>query len=104
MLRYKNYFGEVAFDSEAKIFYGEVIGIKDVITFQGETVKELEQAFKDSVDDYLLWCKEREEAPEKTYSGKLHLRITPELHAHLALEALRNKISLNNLISEKLRR
>ena len=104
MIKYKGYFGEAFFDSEAKIFHGEVIGLKDVITFQGKTVDEIEQAFKDSVDDYLDWCKERGEQPEKTYSGNIRLRMDRGLHANLALEAARQGISLNDLINEKLRK
>jgi len=87
-LTYKKYIGNVVYDDDAKIFHGEVIGLKDVITFQGTTVRELEKAFKDSIHDYLAWCKERGEAPEKTFSGKLHLRMTPDLHAHLTMEDL----------------
>ena len=59
MLRYKNYIGQVNFDDEADIFYGEVINTRDVITFQGKSVKELKKAFADSVEDYLVFCKER---------------------------------------------
>ena len=57
-MTYKGYEGVADFDEEARIFSGEVIGLKDVITFQGSSVDELEQAFHDSVDDYLAWCKE----------------------------------------------
>lgn len=102
MMKYKGYSGEIIFDNEARIFYGEVIGLKDVITFQGKNVDEIEQAFEDSIDDYLEWCKERGEQPEKTYSGNVRLRMNPKLHAHLALEAARHGISLNELINEKL--
>ena len=104
MMSYKGYWGEVNFDNEAKIFHGEVIGLKDVITFQGRTVDEIEPAFHDSVNDYLAWCKERGEQPEKTYSGNLRLRMDRGLHANLALEAARQGISLNDLINEKLRK
>jgi len=62
---YKNYHADIIYDDEAKLFHGEVVGLKDVITFQGTTVSELEQAFKDSVDDYLVWCQERDEKLEK---------------------------------------
>jgi len=102
MMKYKGYFGEVEYDSDAKIFHGEVIGLKDIITFQAKTVDELEKAFKDSINDYLEWCVERGEKPEKTYSGKIHVRMKPSLHAHLALEAAKNGISLNQLINKKL--
>jgi predicted HicB family RNase H-like nuclease len=102
MMKYKGYFGEAGYDYEAKIFHGEVIGLKDVITFQGKTVDELEQAFKDSIDDYLAWCNKRGEKAEKTYSGNIRVRMNPSLHAHLALEAARQGISLNELINQKL--
>lgn len=102
MIKYKGYIGQVEYDSEAKLFHGEVIGLKDVITFQGTTVEEIEKAFKDSINDYLMWCKERGEKPEKTYSGNIRLRMSPDIHARLALEAARQKISLNDLINQKL--
>ncbi len=103
-MKYKGYIGVVNYDDEAKIFHGDVIGLKDVITFQGTSVKEIEKSFKDSIDDYLTWCKEHGEKPEKTFSGKLNLRMTPDLHAQLVLEAARKGISLNDLINEKLSR
>jgi len=61
-----------------KIFHGEVTNTQAVITFQGTCVDEIEQAFKDSVDDYLTWCKERGKEPEKPFSGKFVLRILPD--------------------------
>jgi predicted HicB family RNase H-like nuclease len=87
-LTYKKYVGNVVYYDDAKIFHGEVINLKDVITFQGSTIQELEKAFKDSVNDYLVWCKERSEAPEKTFSNTFRLRMTQDLHAHLAMEDL----------------
>ncbi len=103
MMKYKGYIGHVEYDDEAKIFHGEVVGLSDIITFQGKSVEELEQAFKDSVDDYLIWCKERGEKPEKTFSGTFNLRIPPELHAKLASQAKSVGISLNSYVTEKLR-
>ena len=85
-----------------KIFHGNVIGLNAIITFQGTTVKEIEQAFKDSVNDYLDWCKERGKQPQKTYSGNLRLRLRPDLHAELAREAALAGVSLNTFIAEKL--
>lgn len=65
MLNYKGYRGRVAFDDEAGLFHGEVLDLRDVITFQGKSVEELEQAFRDSIDDYLAFCEERGEEPDK---------------------------------------
>ncbi len=70
MMRYKGYYGRVDYDSEAKIFHGELVGMRAVITFQGTTVEELETAFKDSINDYLDWCKKRKKQPENPFSGK----------------------------------
>ena len=101
-MKYKGYIGRVEYDDEAKIFHGEVDGLRDVITFQGKTVDELEQAFKDSVDDYLSWCKERGERPEKAFSGTFNLRIPPDLHARLAFQAKTMGLSLNSYITDQL--
>src|SRR3989338_4587304 len=102
MMKYKGYIGQVEFDDEAKIFHGEVVGLRDIITFQGSSVDELEQAFKDSVDDYLAWCKKRGEKPEKTFSGTFNLRIPPELHAKLVVHAQSMGVSLNAFITQPL--
>lgn len=102
MLKYKGYAGHVTYDDEARIFHGEVIGLKAVITFQGTTVDEIEQSFKDSVDDYLDWCKERNVEPEKTYSGKFVIRMSPELHVKMAIEAAQKGLSMNAHIINKL--
>lgn len=104
MMKYKGYIGEVIYDAEAKIFHGDVLGLKDVITFQGTSVAELEQAFKDSVNDYLTWCKERGETPEKTFSGNLRIRISPDLHATLAHLAATQGQSLNSFIVDTLQK
>lgn len=101
-MKYKGYIGHVEYDDEAKIFHGEVVGLKDIITFQGKSVEELEQAFKDSINDYLRWCKKRGEKPEKTFSGTFNLRIPPELHAKLALHAKTLGLSLNSYVTQTL--
>jgi len=102
MMEYKGYLGAVEYDDDAGIFHGEVINLRDVITFQGETVQDLRAAFQESVDDYLTFCYERGEEPEKPYSGTFTVRIPPVLHRDVALQArLRNK-SLNSWVMELL--
>jgi len=102
-MTYKGYEAVVEFDEEAAIFSGEVINTRDVITFQGASVGELKQAFEDSVDDYLEFCAKRNEEPEKPFSGTLSLRMPPDLHRQIALEARRQSKSLNSYILEQLR-
>jgi predicted HicB family RNase H-like nuclease len=104
MMTYKGYIGQVTYDDEAKVFHGRVIGLKDVITFEGTTVAEIEQAFRDSVEDYLEFCRKLGEKPEKTYSGKIPLRIEPELHAELSTKAAMHGLSLNAFIAEQLKK
>jgi predicted HicB family RNase H-like nuclease len=99
-MKYKGYTGIVEFDEEAKIFHGEVVGLRDVITFQGESVAELEHAMSESVDFYLDWCAERNKEPEKPFSGKLMVRTTPELHSRAAVAAARVGLSLNKYIEK----
>ena len=103
MMEYKGYIGDVQFDSEAHIFHGEVINTKDVITFQGETVSELENAFKDSIDDFISWCKKDGVNPERPYSGKFNLRISPELHKQIAITAKKMKLSINRFVEKAVR-
>ena len=102
MLNHKGYTGYVVYDDEAHIFHGEVAGIKAVITFQGTTVEEIETAFKDSVDDYLDWCKKRGKEPEKVHSGKINLRMPPEIYIKISVEAAQRGMSMNSYILEKL--
>ena len=101
-MEYKGYIGKVEFDDEAGVFHGEVINLRDVITFQGETVEELRQAFRESVDDYLAFCAERNEEPEKPYSGTFTVRISPELHRDIALRARMAGKSLNGWVIDLL--
>ncbi len=104
MLKYKGYTGYVEFDDEARIFHGEVLDLRDVITFQGKSVEEIERAFRDSVDDYLEFCKQRGEEPDKSFSGRLMLRLPPHLHRKAYVSAKREGKSLNQWIEEKLDR
>jgi predicted HicB family RNase H-like nuclease len=101
-MEYKGYSARVDFDEGANIFHGEVINLRDVVTFEGESVDQLRQAFIDSVDDYLEFCKERGEDPEKPYSGKFVVRVEPELHKRLAIEARKRGVSINALVGEAL--
>ncbi len=104
LLEHKGYQGTVRFDADEGVLYGEVLHLRDVVTFQGETVEEVVQAFRDSVDDYLEFCAERGEAPDKPYSGKFMLRVSPELHRKLAAEAANSGSSLNAWVAKKLER
>lgn len=100
---YKSYIGHVEFDSEAEIFHGEVINTRDVITFQGKTVVEIKKSFRESIDDYLEFCSERGEQPDKPFSGKFNLRIEPELHRKVYIAAKSHNVSLNQWIADAIK-
>ena len=102
MMEYKGYIGKVAIDDEAGILYGEVINIRDVITFEGTSVAELQKAFHESVDDYLAFCAERGESPEKPFSGKFVVRLPAELHRKAFIQAKLADKSLNGWVTEVL--
>ena len=102
VMQYKNYTGQVEFDDEAGLFHGEVLNLRDVITFQGTSVSELREAFADSVEDYLEFCAELGEAPEKPVSGKFVLRVSPELHRQIVDAAALEGKSLNSWVGDTL--
>ncbi len=87
MLEHKGYLGEVEFDDESDVFHGRVINIKDVITFVGTTPPEIRREFRESVEDYLAFCAERGEKPEKPFSGKFFVRMSSESHRDAFLAA-----------------
>jgi len=102
MLNYKGYTGKVNYDDEARIFHGEILDTRDVITFQGRSVEDIEQAFRESVDDYLEFCLERGEQPDKPFSGKFVLRMSPKLHHKIFIKASRSGKSLNRWVVDTL--
>ena len=97
-MQYKGYTAKVEYDDEAGLFHGYVLNLRDVITFQGTSVEELRREFRESVDDYLDWCAERNEAPEKPFSGKFLVRLEPRLHRAIASKAALSRESLNTWV------
>lgn len=102
MLEYKGYVGQVEFDDSIGIFHGRVINTRDIITFEGTTVKEIQEALRESVDDYLEWCAERGDEPDKPFSGKFTVRIEPELHRKIHVQAQLDNQSVNAWVAETL--
>jgi predicted HicB family RNase H-like nuclease len=102
MMEYKGYIGKVEIDDEAGILHGEVINIRDVITFEGKSVDEIHKAFRESVDDYLEFCAQRGESPEKPFSGKFVVRLPTDLHRKAYVQAKLAGKSLNGWVTEVL--
>ena len=75
-----------------------------MVTFEADSVAELQQAFEDSVDDYLEFCETRGEEPNKSFSGQFIVRATPELHRRVYTKAASAGDSMNAWISQVLER
>ena len=101
-MTYKGYVGTVEYSEEDGCLFGRIAGIHDIITYAGESVTEIRQAFEEAVDDYLKHCKETGKKPNKPYSGKFVLRIDPSVHARLAAKALATGKSLNQYAADVL--
>jgi predicted HicB family RNase H-like nuclease len=104
MMTYKGFLATVTFDDDVGIFHGEVANLRDVITCQGQSVDELRKAFRDSVEDYLEFCAERGEEPEKPLSGRFLVRVPPELHRSIFERAARRGLSVNRWVRAALER
>lgn len=101
-LTYKGYSGIFAYDETADVFHGHLVGLRDVITFEGRSIDQLKKALAESVEDYLDFCRERGEEPEKPLSGKFVLRLDPHLHRAVAIAAERDGKSLNAWVKDRL--
>jgi len=88
-MTYMGYSATGAFDADAEVLHGELVGLRDVITFQATSVEGLEEAFRDAVDDYLAWCAELGQEPGRAYAGRFLVRMEPDLHSDLAVAAER---------------
>ncbi|QTA86415.1 type II toxin-antitoxin system HicB family antitoxin [Desulfonema magnum] len=99
-MKYKEYIAKVEYDDEADIFHGDVINIRDVITFQGKSVEELKEAFIDSVEDYIEFCSERGEEPDKPFSGSFTINLPPDLHKKIVLAIEKSDKNLDNWVKD----
>lgn len=90
----------IEYSDEDQLLIGDVAGIRDVIGLHGESISELRRAFEEAVDDYLETCERQGREPQKTYSGKLSLRLEPTLHASVAAKAELAEKSINRWVSD----
>lgn len=102
-MSYKGYSARIEYSDEDGCFIGHIAGIRDVVGFHGESVSEMREAFIEAVDDYLDACQKTGKEPQKPYSGKLSLRIDPELHAQAAMRAELTGKSINQYVADTLR-
>ncbi len=101
IMKYKGYWAEIKYSDEDECFCGKIEGLKkDLISFEGENVKELKKDFKEAIDSYLQICKETNTTPEKQCKGSLNVRLGVELHNKAKMKSIEKNISINELIKE----
>jgi len=101
-MNYKNYTARIEYSDEDDCFIGHIAGINDLVGFHANSVSELHTAFEEAVDDYIQTCKKTGRSPQKPYSGKIMLRVPPEIHARVAMMAEAHGKSLNSWVTELL--
>lgn len=99
-IEYKGYIGSVEFSEEDRIFFGKVMGIRSLISYEGEDAAGLLEDFHGAIDDYLAVCEAEGKEPEKAYKGSFNVRLSPELHKQLAVCAASKQQSLNSYVEE----
>lgn len=99
-IQYKGYIGSVEFSEKDKIFYGKVMGIRSLISYEGESARELLEDFHGVVDDYLESCKAEGKEPEVAFKGSFNIRLSPELHKRIYIYAAAHQMSMNRYIEE----
>lgn len=103
VLEYNGFIGSVEFSLEDHILFGSLLYINDLVTYEGETLQELEEAFQEAVEEYIELCKECEKEPEKPFKGVFNVRISPELHKRAVYEAERRGVKLNQFVMESIK-
>ena len=102
VMNYRGYTGSVEFSEADQVLYGKVQGIRSLISYEGETVKELVDDFHSSVDDYLEMCKAEGDTPEIPYKGSFNVRVKPEVHKEAAMYAIAHGSTLNKFVEESI--
>lgn len=102
VLEYKDYSGTVEFHADDEVFFGKLVGIRDVVTFEADSVTKLKKAVKEAVDDYILTCKQAGKDADKEFKGSFNVRIKPKIHRLAAARSAALNISLNQLVEKAL--
>jgi len=102
-IHYRDYVGSIGFFEDEEVFHGRVIGIKSMISFEGDSVKTLIEDFHNAVDEYLEFCEKSSKQPERPFKGSFNVRIQPELHRKAALAASERGLSLNAFVEDAIR-
>jgi len=102
MMEYKEYLGSIEYSKEDDCLYGKVQGIRGLISYEGESLKELKEAFHYMVDEYLEDCKREGKEPQKPFKGGFNVRVNEELHRAAFMYAQEHDTTINNVVIEAL--
>lgn len=103
ILEYKGYYTKIEYSVEDQVLYGKIEGIKDLVNFECENLTDVEKEFQDAVDDYLAFCEDLGQSPEKPYKGVFNVRVSPELHRKAAIAADKKGETLNAFVTDAIR-
>jgi predicted HicB family RNase H-like nuclease len=101
-LKYGGYEGSVLFSAEDKLLHGKILGIRDLVSYEGTTVRSLEKNFREAVDDYLLFCKQEGKQPNVPYKGSFNIRVSPDIHQKASRYADEHDMKLNSVVQKAL--
>ena len=101
-IQWKGYIAKIEYDQDIRKFYGIVQNATSVITFYGSSVEELEQEFENSMLEYFKVCEESGRQPDKPYSGKFSVRLTPQMHGRIVASAIQAGKSVNKWVADTL--
>jgi len=104
VLEHKGYTGTVEFSAVDEVFFGKIRGIRDVVTFEADTVSKLKKSFRDAVEDYIETCAAMGKEPDKEFKGSFNVRIKPKLHRLAVIKSSAMKISLNQFVEQVIAR
>jgi predicted HicB family RNase H-like nuclease len=104
MLSYKGFLGSADYDDNAEVFFGTVVNANTIMSFRGASMDELKTSFHDVVDSYLEDCERECVAPEKPFSRKITVRVSPVLHRRVAIRAASHKESMNQYLEDLIER
>lgn len=103
-LEYKGYLGSVEYSAEDDCLFGKVIGIRGLISYEGNSVSELKKDFRDAVDNYLDMCQLKKITPEKAFKGSFNVRIGVDLHRDVAMKAQEKNMTINAFVKAVLQK
>ena len=103
VLEYKGYYGSVEYSSADNILFGKILGVRGLISYEGDSLENLRCNFENAVDDYFELCQKNNEEPQKPFKGNFNVRVTPELHRALAMYSQSHGQTLNSVVEEAIK-